>query len=494
MRRKVERLERFDALMRQIVSSSTTTGNLPVMVVNTADDVRRLKGSESGGVLAFFSPSPFGVFVVTPLQTGADSGIRSETVMFHEYVHHMLLGNLDDPMPDWMSEGMAELFMNSRLEANGGITFGLPNDVRAYSLARLDRWDVTRLFESSARQVTRGDRDQPYAKGWLVLHYLLLSGKRSGEFEKFTAGLKRGLPQIDAARQAFGDLDKFETELEYYRRRKTLPAVRVSSEQLNASREVTVRRLSPAEAAIMPTRLQSMVGVTAKTAPVVAQQARPVAARFPDNAFVQRALAEMEYDARNYDLADQAIDRALAADPNYVDALCIKGLLLGARAKRENRNDLWRAARAQLLKANRLSPDTPLPFILFFDSFSAAGAVPNKGAVDGLMRAIVLQPTYQALRVKVGLHLIAAGEVAQARQIVAPVAFSPHMSADNPLAKLIGEIDKGTRGAELAAKITEFKLRSGNLFDQPSLTPEKEGDDKTGDEKAGDDKDRPKPA
>ncbi len=482
LRRRVERLERFDAVMRLMVPATTQT-NLPVMIVDGPDDVRRLRGETNSGTLAFFSPSPFGVFAVSPTQTGTDGQFSAETVMFHEYVHHMLLSSLDEPMPGWMSEGMAELFMNTRLERDGGVTIGLGNSVRGYSLNRLGRWDAKRLFESGIKPPSKEEVDQLYAKGWLVLHYLMFSGKRQGQFAKFTAGLKRRLPQPQAAQEAFGDLSKFESELEFYRRRPALPAIRISPEQLTTSAELTLRKLSAAEAEIMPMRLQSMVGVTERTAPGLAVRARPVAARYPDNAFVQRAVAEMEFDAKHFDLADAAINRALAADPNYVDALCMKGLMSGNRARREGKAPLWREARSAILKANQLAPDMALPFVLFFDSFAASGAVPNKSAVDGLMRAIVIQPTYQDLRIKVGLHLIGSGDPVKAREVMAPVAFSPHIAPDNPLAKLIAEIDKGTRGEALAAKVRELKVKSLNLFDLSNPpadddTPKKEGEAK----------------
>jgi tetratricopeptide (TPR) repeat protein len=433
----------------------------------------------NGSVGAFFLPSPFGVFAVSPLQTGTGGQVSGEEVLFHEYVHHILLGNLDDPMPGWMSEGMAELFMNASLESDGGMIIGLGNSDRGYSLNRMGRWDAKRLFESGTKPPADADIDQLYAKGWLVMHYLLFSGKRPGEFAKFAAGMKRGLPQLQAAQEAFGDLGKFETELEFYRRRSTLPAIHIKPEQLKVVTGMSLRKLSPAEAQIMPLRLQSMVGVNQRTGPPLAVRARPIAARYPDSAFVQRAMAEMEFDTKNFELADAAINRALVADPNYVDALCMKGLLIGNRARREGKPALWREARAAILKANQLAPDMALPFVLYFDSFAASGGVPNKSAVDGLLRAIVVQPTYQDLRIKVGLHLIETGEPVRARQILAPVAFAPHTSQDGPLVKLMAEIDKGTRGEALVAKIGELKIKSSNLFDlsnSPKEDEEKKGD------------------
>ncbi len=128
------------------------------------------------------------------------------------------------------------------------------------------------------------------------------------------------------------------------------------------------------------------------------------------------------------------------------------------------------------MRANRLSPDTALPFILFYDSFATAGQPAPKGAIDGLMRAIVLQPAYLDLRVKVGLELISSGQVESAREMLAPVAFSDHLPLDNPLAKLVSEIDIGTRGVALDAKIAELKIRISSLYAQPDPESDKGAD------------------
>lgn len=473
VRRRIERLERFDAAMRQVVPKSTQP-NLPIMMVGGTEDVRKLVRRD--GVLAFFVPSPFGVFAVSPVSISSDYRINAETVLFHEYVHHMLMGSLDQAMPRWMGEGMAELFMNTKLESDGGVIIGMGNEARGYSLNRISRWTVERLFESDTRPPVRDDVDQLYAKGWLTLHYLLFSGKRPGQFTQFTEALRRGVPQMQAAKDVFGDLGKLESELEFYRRRSNLPAVRISAEALKADTQATIRKLGPDEAEIMPLRLRSMVGVDAEAAQDVWAKAQPIGAKYPNSAFVQRALAEMAYDAKFYDQADAAIGRALAAEPDNVSMLSYKGFLLGNRAARDGRKEDWKAARAVIVKANRLDPNNPLPFVLFFDSYVASGSPPPKGAVDGLLRAIVLQPSFQGLRTRVGLRLIAAGEVAQARELLAPVAFAPHTDPESPVAKLVAEIDKGTRGDALDAKIKELKVGFGNLFEPPPSPSEGKDD------------------
>src|SRR3546814_17793869 len=57
-------------------------------------------------------------------------------------------------------------------------------------------------------------------------------------------------------------------------------------------------------------RIRSARGVDKKMAAELVGEARPVAARYAGDAFVQRAMAEIEYDAENDAEAEAAADRA----------------------------------------------------------------------------------------------------------------------------------------------------------------------------------------
>src|SRR3546814_20857147 len=90
-------------------------------------------------------------------------------------------------------------------------------------------------------------------------------------------------------------------------------------------------------------------------------EARPVAARYAGDAFVQRAMAEIEYDAENDAEAEAAADRALALDPGLVPAMLYKGRVLARRAAKNDRADDWTAARSWFIKANHADPAFALP-------------------------------------------------------------------------------------------------------------------------------------
>src|SRR3546814_17989439 len=84
--------------------------------------------------------------------------LSAQTIMFHEYAHHMLLSSSTEYYPRWLSEGMAEFFMVSRINRDGGVTIGLPNNDRRYELTAFSRMHPSELLAYAAsRSETRSE-------------------------------------------------------------------------------------------------------------------------------------------------------------------------------------------------------------------------------------------------------------------------------------------------------------------------------------------------
>ena len=243
----------------------------------------------------------------------------------------------------------------------------------------------------------------------------------------------------------FGDLDVLDAELERYLRGTTFPTSLLNADRIKASTDVATRALTVGENAILPYRMSSANGVNDKTAGPLADRARPVAARYPSEPFVQRAMAEMEYDVANatrkdgqFDVAalaraEAAADRTLALDPNNVMGLVYKGRVAALRAVQSKDINQWRNARRLFLRANQLSPDYALPFQLFYDTFVAAGQLPTEGAVTGMRRAVVLVPADTSLRVRMGIEMIRLGELGLARHGAGTGGIQPPRFGKEPL-------------------------------------------------------------
>ena len=464
LRQRTQRLERFDAALRGLFKV-TTDDNATIYYVASLDEIRKLAGG--GNVAGFYRADAQGAVGVVPERLPDYMQLSADRVLYHEYTHHMLLSNTTQFFPGWVTEGLAELFMTAKFDPKGNVIIGEPNAGRAWAMGSLSRWSVRRLLDSDANPPKDDERIELYSRGWLMCHYLLIGNKRPGQFFKFINAINSGVPPVQAGEQAFGDLDKLDQEIERYMRASKFPSSLFRAENSGAMTDVTVRRFNPGEAAIFNYRLVSANGVNEKSAVTLAGKARPAAAGFPNDAFVQRTMAEIEYDAKGYDAADAHASRALAIDPKNIMAMVYKGRVAAQRALISKNPAGWRDARRWFLTANRLDPNYALPFALYYDSFIAAGQEPPADAIAGVSRAAVLVPADPGLRVRAGIGLIRAGDLKLARTVLAPVAFNPHESGKNPYAKLVKEMDAGATREALLAKAAELKIDKFNEFVPP---------------------------
>ncbi len=475
LRTKLQRLERFDAMMRQLFKVDDTV-KVTLFVLPSIGDIQELaKNRNIGG---FYNASAQLAYAFVPEKLNAyREGYTAETVLMHEYAHHMLLGGTDRYVPLWATEGLATMFMTARFDGDGGITLGAPNPTFSQAVYSGSRWTVEELLQSDTEKFGSDERIELYTRGWALAHYLWLSGKRPGEYVEFLKLLNKSGKPVESGRKAFGDLGALDREINAYLRRSGFPAAKFSADKIDAPTQVSIREATPGENAILQFRMESLIGVDKERSLALAREARPVGGRYPDDPFVQRTMAEIEYDAAvsndlDYDLAEMAADRALAADPENLKAMAYKGRIAAQRARAGDQGS-WALSRRWFLKANKLDPNDPLPFVLYYDSFRASGEVAPEGAVGGLYRAVVLMPQDLDLRARAAIELIRSGELERARTVLAPAAFNPHVSQGNPMRKLIGKIDQGLNREGLLAYIGEAKFdRLYNEFLRPDAARE----------------------
>jgi tetratricopeptide (TPR) repeat protein len=178
----------------------------------------------------------------------------------------------------------------------------------------------------------------------------------------------------------------------------------------------------------MDTHIRSTRGVNSKTAPAIAADARKAAAPYPNDPFAQSVVAEAEYDAGNYEAAEAAADRALAANPNHVRSLIYKGRARLQLASKNAEKADWKGVRIWFTRANKLDTENPEPLMLFYQSYVEQGIQPTKNAIDALLYAQALAPQDEGLRGMAVQQLLFDNRTAEAKQLFAPLAFQPHLS------------------------------------------------------------------
>ncbi|MFD1788412.1 hypothetical protein ACFSC3_12595 [Sphingomonas floccifaciens] len=439
-----DNLERSAAALDKLHPSQDRTASksnrVVIYAISGTGAVEKLCG-KCGSVAGFYIPR-VGHSVAYTARTPASSewGISSDIVLFHEYAHHFLLSSSNGALPRWYNEGFAEFFSTIRTQPDGTVEIGRPAKHRAYNVLNADM-KIEQLLDSTGR---RDDMSQDifYGRAWVLTHMLTFSKDRRGQLTKYLEAINRGPPNLDAAREAFGDLNALRRQMEDYVRKPIL-SLRLPADMVKVG-PVSLRPLSPGEAAMMPVRLRSDRGVSRKQALEILPEARKRSAPFASDPAAQVVLAEAEYDAGNDAEAEAASDRALAVDPKNIEALMYKGRARIRRARTAGSRDpaVWSEARGWFVKANRADPDAAEPLQLFYESFEAAGQQPTKNAALGLYRSLELSPQDPGLRIMTARQYVVDGQLAAARATLLPLAYDPHIPAEkNRFTRVVEAID-----------------------------------------------------
>lgn len=142
-------------------------------------------------------------------------------IVFHEYVHLVLRLNFD-ALPVWLNEGLAEFWGNTIIEGDR-VYEGrpVPDHLRTLrARAPLSLAALLAVKHGSPEYSEENRATVFYAQCWALVHYLVLGkDERHGQINRFAALLRAGRPAREAAREAFGDLEALDRELQSYVRR-----------------------------------------------------------------------------------------------------------------------------------------------------------------------------------------------------------------------------------------------------------------------------------
>lgn len=470
-----ERLERFDNALRvmQNMPADKPVPDVNKVVVYRYGDTRtigQLAGSQF--VAGFYIPRAAYPVAFTPARQYVNSGSRErvddrtemkpEVVLFHEYTHHFMLNTFHTTYPSWYIEGFAEANATIELRPNGSFLVGRPANHRSYELFEMQQLNITKLLDPNFKYTSAEDSIQKYSVGWLLTHYLTFGKARQGQLSTYLKLLSEGKPGLDAAKEAFGDLNKLNAELTKYKT-SNLPAVEVTPPNYQPPK-VTIRALEPAEAKLMSDRILVSRGISRSKARSMAPGLLRAAAAEPANLQLQLLAAEAGLDAQDFAGATVAADRALGIKPNSTDAMIFKARAL--IEPKEGPADRFKLARSLLIKARNIDKADPRPLIEYYMSFRRA---PERTIPEAA--ALALEDAYDMARHDYYFRMILTRQLLEenrpkpAAQVLAPLAYSfdGRDQEKNFMGKAMTKLNEGdTAGAlkivsEQLAKIEDPK-------------------------------------
>lgn len=468
VREFAENLEKYHAAMAFITSKGTEkvspSNRVTIFVVNNERAVQKLLGDTSGNVAGFYKSRAGGsvAFVPKVKKNRSRELSFSEIVLLHEYAHHFMYSNYPLSFPLWYSEGFAEFYASAAFDRDGSVWLGRPAQHRSYELFNMRKVPVELLLDTAAYTASNEDREKQdsfYGRSWLMFHYMTMQNfdpesGRSGQIRVYLRNLLQGMEAIEAARDAFGNLEQLDDDLKDYLNQRRIPSFKLSPEKISI-KNIAIRKLSKGAGKVMPLLAQSRRGVDAEIAAEVLADVRAIAASYADDPFVQMALAEAEYDAGNDAEAIAAADSALAVWPQNSDAHNQKIYALFRSAENaapEDEQAAWKALSQAVSAGNAAENDNPIPLIYYYRSYLAQGKAPPELAKQALQQALGLAPYDKGLRFSVAQQQIDDELYTYARYTLAPLILDPHNSGFAETAKqLLDSIEGKEDRAEAAA-------------------------------------------
>jgi len=422
-------LERFDMLARYLfgLEGRDVGMKLTIYVLDTSGDVRSAYGDNAGNVGGFYVAAAGGAMAVVPRATG---GIQSsDIVLRHEYAHHLMMQYFPAAYPLWYVEGFADFLSTARFDGHDFADLGTPPPARWLAATRGNRLGIAKLLDAQPDRLNDFQRGALYAEGWLLTHYLTVSGERKGQIENYLALINAGRPQAETATTAFGPLDRLQADFDRYRKQSRLNYFHLAKPFVYAD-SVTVAALDAAGQDTIRERLALARGVPAEQRLALAVALERAAARYPESAETLAMLAQARLALDDYDAADAAADKAMALDPKLARAALWRGLADTGRLRKAGNHDAtaWKAARAFIVRANRAAPDDALPLYENYRIYRWLGMAPSQTAQDGLARAWQLLPQHVGIRIDYARLLAKTGKRDAAIVLLMPLANAPHRS------------------------------------------------------------------
>lgn len=437
------KLERFHFVLRTFYRVTAPPAAVPlrVFLLQSTNDVATMAGAQGSSVAGYYVSDARGLMLVgtrsqvtrrsQDVRTARyESELNSENILLHEYAHHFMYQYFPAAYPTWYSEGFAEFWGATRFLPNDVVDVGLPANHRFSTFRDLGWLPVQRLLSTyNYSQLAAEDLFLLYAEGWLVMRYVFEQPERRRQLDNYIALINRGATYADAARQAFPDLDRFNSELYEYAGTGRFNYIRLPFRAIDIG-PIALRVPGPGEQALMRHEIRLSQGIPNREAAAFAREVRDIAGRHPDDPFALRVLMEAEWLAGDRPAALAAADRLLRVEPDHARALTVKGRvqLAGLRSAgtAAGAPDLA-ATRALFARARRLAPNDPIVLEAYYDSHAVQGTPPPEEVQNALYAAMELAPSDGDLRYKLAKDFEMRDMIADAIAIIRPEALStPH--------------------------------------------------------------------
>ncbi|MBN2319230.1 MAG: hypothetical protein JXR49_09145 [Acidobacteria bacterium] len=310
-------------------------------------------------------------------------------------------------LPVWVDLGMKSVIRNNLFSPNRkpGKPDLNPKKRIPLELLLSGKADADYLYSSNRSSISNILRDQ----SWALVHYLLFAddGAHKGKLKTFTGLIRRGIPEGDAAVQAFGDLKLLENEFANYIKEVSFHKQRATQSAKFDKEQYPSRKLSEVESLAL--KGEEMAFLNRKKAKKILDKAFRLE---PQNSRVHEALGFYYLQSRDRQEAWKFFTSAAELDPSsYLAHYYAAESKLGLNSPEDAT-----AAEKHLRKAIEVNPQfEPAYVMLSFLLQAQKDRLPE--ALSLMVKASMLQPLSDTYRIHVIGILVKMGRNEEAIKI-----------------------------------------------------------------------------
>jgi Flp pilus assembly protein TadD len=349
-------------------------------------------------------------YVVMRLDAPGSNALHT---VIHEYTHALLHLNFGQ-LPLWFEEGLAEFFGNSRLGDKEAQT-GTIDKTHLYFLNHSELLPIETFLQVNNDSPYYNEANRVsifYAQSWATMHYLLLDpeAKQKQLVAKFVAALGKSGDSMLAAREAFGDLQRFGETIKRYAHQTKFRAGFVVLSREKAEAAYAFRALSPGEVLALHGDFFVHRNQLDQARPLVEEAVRLE----PNLAAAHEALGFYYFRERDFAAADKEMSKAIELGATSFIALYCRGTLLLRNL--DATEESTRLGAAYLERAARINPRFAPIYEALTQAYSRS-AETQKSALEAARRAVELDPGSRSYQTNLIYALLNNGRPADARAI-----------------------------------------------------------------------------
>jgi tetratricopeptide (TPR) repeat protein len=355
-----------------------------------------------------YQPAQDKDYVVLRLDTEGSNPFHT---LYHEYTHALLRLNFSN-LPLWLNEGLAEFFGNTTL-GDKEIKTGTIDPGHLQLLIQSKLIPIETLLEVDHRSPYYNESNRAsvfYAESWALVHFLMLDedARQKQLLKNFLSAWEKSGSQVDAAREAFGDLKQFGKKIEAYSRQGSFRIGIVKGGQGAAEKTYAVRSISAGEALATRGDFFTHHNRVEQAQPVLEEALKTE----PNLPFVHEALGYYHYRRHETEEADKEMVEAVKLGATGFAPQYFHGFLLMQRGGYGG--ETAKEATGILEKAVQLNPQFAPAFEALSQAYSHSPET-QKQAVNAAIKAVQLDPGQLAYSINLAYLLLNNNRFSEAR-------------------------------------------------------------------------------